>query len=389
MTRHAGYSIPFEGQPDRETNRMCGAAALAMVYRSLPRPATPSAAQRAAAADARKDRRSRHAGPLDGVDRRKGSRRDTDVTQAQILPRITKPNRLGQPACVTHLMVKDALDRGYAAVAIQVTNPLQTLFACHARGIRTILNHRLKADGPAGHYTVLTGMDAESVVVHDPYFGPDHRIPFGDLLELWQPKYANSEIVGNMLIGVSTPGPEERKCRGCSVEIPPEVPCPRCAAKVPLSPASLLGCVGEACMLRSWSYLCCPACDFTWSFAVTPPEEERKPEEGLWNLGPFFAELDKLEAHVKSVKPAARRPDMQEQLAFIRESREKLRLAEREEMARRAQADAYLKDFTESVAKEEEAIAKAQEAAARPAAPIDAGKLGDALLKDLGIVKDR
>jgi hypothetical protein len=78
-----------------------------------------------------------------------------------------------------------------------------------------------------------------------------------------------------------------------------------------------------------------------------------------------------------------------EQRASIRENREKLRLAEREEMAMRARAETELNGFTQGVAKEEEAIAKAQEAAARPAEPIDAGKLGDALLKDLGIVKER
>jgi len=388
MTRHHGPSIPYEGQTERESNRTCGAAALAMVYRSLPRPVAPAVdPERGAAADGRKDRRARNAAPLDGVDRRRGARRGTDVTQASILPRITKPNRLGQAACVTHLMVKDALSRGYAAVAIQAAHPLQTILACQQAGIRAILNHRLKADGPAGHYTVLTGMDAEHVVVHDPFFGPDHRIAYGDLLDLWQPKYANSEIVGNMLIGIATPSPEVRKCRACSVEIPPEVDCPKCAGKVPLSPASLLGCIGEDCIFRAWNFVCCPSCDFTWSFAAAPSKEPKDPEEGIWNLGPLFAELDKLEANVNANRTAARRTDVKEQLASIRKNREKLRLAEQEEMARHAQASAELKDFEAKVSEEEAAIAKAREAAAAPAAPIDATKLGDALLKDLGIVK--
>ena len=385
MTRHHGQAIPYEGQTDRESNRTCGAAALAMVYRSLPRP--PAPAGEPLAAGGRKDRRNRQAGPLDGVDRRRGARRGTDVTQAEIMPRISKPNRLGHPACVTHLMVKDALERGYAAVAIQATHPLQTILTCQQRGIRAILNHRLRADGPAGHYTVLTGMDAGHVIVHDPYFGPDHRIPYGELLELWQPKYANSEIVGNMIIGIAAPAPEERKCGGCALEVPSKVSCPKCTAKVPLSPATLLGCVGADCLSRQWSYVCCPSCDFTWTFSVTPPEAPGKPEEGLWNLGPLFAELDKLEAHVGANKAAARRPDVKEQLANIRENREKLRLAEQEELARRAQASAEMKDFQAKVKQEEEAVAKAQEAATKPAEPIDAGKLGEALLKDLGIVR--
>ncbi len=387
MTRHTGSTIPYEGQTDRESNRMCGAAALAMVYRSLPRPPAP-AGEAAPAAGTRKDRRARTVGPIDGVDRRRGVRRGTDVTQAEIMPRISKPNRLGQPSCATHLMVKDALARGYAAVAIQATHPLQTILACQQRGVRAILNHRLRKDAPAGHYTVLTGIDAEHVLVHDPFYGPDHRIPYGDLLELWQPGYPSSEIVGNVLIGIATPAPapEERKCPGCAVEVPPEVDCPKCAAKVPLSPAALLGCVGE-CVRRSWNYVCCPHCDLMWTFVATAPEEAKPPDEGIWNLGTLFAELDKLETHVNANKKAAKRTDVKEQLASIRENRERLRLAEREELAMRAQAEAELSGFTQSVAKEEEAIAKAREAASKPAAPIDAGKLGDALLKDLGIVK--
>lgn len=385
MTRHAGSLIPYEGQSDRETNRMCGAAALAMVYRSLPRPPAPAGD---AAAGGRKDRRNRTVGPIDGVDRRKGARRGTDVTQAEILPRISKPNRLGQPACATHLMVKDALNRGYAAVAIQATHPLQTILACQQRGVRAILNHRLRKDSPAGHYTVLTGMDAEHVLVHDPFYGPDHRIPYGDLLELWQPGYPDSEIVGNVLIGIATPAPQEGKCPGCAVDLPPEVDCPRCAAKVPLSPVDLLGCVGE-CVRRAWNFVCCPHCDLMWTFVAAAPEEAKPPDEGIWGLGPLFAELDKLETHVNANKKAAKRADVKEQLASIRENREKLRLAEREEMAMRARAEAELSEFTQGVAKEEEAVAKAQEAAAKPAGPIDAGKLGDALLKDLGIVKER
>lgn len=385
MTRHHVLPIPYEGQADRETNRMCGAAALAMVYRSLPRPAAPD--RGAQQAEARRDRRARAAGSPDGVERRRGSRRGIDVTQGEIMPRISKPNRLGQPACSTHLMVKDALDRGYAAVAIQATNPLQALFTCQQHGIRAVLNHRLRPDGAAGHYTVLTGMDADGVTVHDPYVGPDHRIPFADLLELWQPKFESSEIVGNMLIGIAAPGAEARACRGCAVEIPRDVPCPRCAAGVPLSPAALLGCVGESCIFRAWNYVCCPSCDFTWSFAARAPEPAKAAGEGPWSLGGFFAELDKLEAHVRADKPAMRRKDVQEQLEVIRENREKLRLAEHEQKARGARAEAQVKQYAEAVAKEEEAIESAKAAAAKPAAPIDGAKLGDALLRDLGIVK--
>ncbi len=66
MTRHHGHAIPYEGQTDRESNRTCGAAALAMVYRSLAASRAAPSAGAPAAADGRKDRRTRHAGPSTG-----------------------------------------------------------------------------------------------------------------------------------------------------------------------------------------------------------------------------------------------------------------------------------------------------------------------------------
>ena len=47
------------------------------------------------------------------------------VSQAEIWPKIAKVNRFGSLACNTHLMVQDALDRGFVAIAIQAKHPLQ------------------------------------------------------------------------------------------------------------------------------------------------------------------------------------------------------------------------------------------------------------------------
>ena len=126
-----------------------------------------------------------------------------EVAPTEIWPAIAKENRFGSIASTTHLMAKDALSRGFAAVAFQARHPLQTLRLCCESGMRAILNHRLAPDSPAGHYTVLVDMDARDVVLHDPFYGPSRRVPHAELLELWQPRFPNSEIAGYLLIGIA------------------------------------------------------------------------------------------------------------------------------------------------------------------------------------------
>src|SRR5262245_50912492 len=99
--------MPYEKQADPQTNRMCGAASLSMVYRSF----------------------------------------DRAIAQAEVWPRIAKTNRVGSLAAATHLIAQDALNRGFVALAIQAKYPLQVLRLCQDNGIRAILNHRLKEDG--------------------------------------------------------------------------------------------------------------------------------------------------------------------------------------------------------------------------------------------------
>jgi predicted double-glycine peptidase len=41
--------------------------------------------------------------------------------------------------------------------------------------------------GPVNHYLVVTGVDADAVIVHDPTWGPGRRISFTELMRLWRP----------------------------------------------------------------------------------------------------------------------------------------------------------------------------------------------------------
>ena len=307
--------VPYEKQADPQTNRMCGAASLSMVYRSF----------------------------------------EKTISQAEIWPRISKHNRLNSLAASTHLIAQDALNQGFAAVAIQAKHPLQVLRLCQDNGIRAILNHRLKEDGPTGHFTVLVEIDGEHVVLHDPHFGPARRVRHAELLELWRPRYLNAEIAGDVLIGIAAQPAAAPPCPLCGTVIPPNIACPNCAKPVPLQPAVLLGCMGAGCAARMWNYLCCPFCDHTWGFSLQAPRAQAAtgPEGDLLNLKHLFGELDKFCDHILSLPAAADHPDVRKQIDFLKASKDKLKLAQSEELARRKVHEAQSAQLQQKFKQEE------------------------------------
>jgi hypothetical protein len=327
---------------------MCGAASLAMVYRSFGK----------------------------------------EVTQDEVWPRIAKVNRFGSLAGNTHLMVQDALDRGFAALAIQAKHPLQALVLCRDNGIRAILNHRATAETPAGHYSVLVDIDTEHVIYHDPHFGPSRRASHVQLLELWQPCFANSEIVGNVLIAITDQPVALPSCPSCGTVIPPSVDCPKCHQPVPLQPASLLGCMGAGCAARLWNYLCCRSCDYTWTFRLEapPPKASAAPGEESSHVARAFTELDKFMALVLSSEAVARNPEVRKQFDFINASKKKLMYALSEGLIHRKAHEARLSQFKQVCKQAEEVLLKKKEEITKPAPPLDGNALGQALLEDLGLL---
>jgi Papain-like cysteine protease AvrRpt2 len=349
MSATQDLTIPYEKQADAQSNRMCGAASLSMVYRSF----------------------------------------GQAVAQADVWPKIAKVNRAGSLTAATHLMAKDALHRGFAALAVQAKHPLQTLRLCQDHGIRAILNHRLREDGPAGHYTVLVGVDGDQVVVHDPYFGPARAIPPAALLDLWRPRFLNAEIVGHVLIGIAAQPAPLPPCALCGTAIPPSVECPGCGQPVPLQPAALLGCVGAGCPARMWNYVCCPYCDHTWNFALGGPEPEvpASPEAQANRFEPLFAQLDKFSSFVRGL-PEADDPDVLKQLDYLQSCKDQLKLAQAEELAQRKRQQAQMAQLEKKSRQEEEAILKKREEINKPAPPLDGNALGLALVLDLHLLED-
>jgi hypothetical protein len=324
-----------------------------------------------------------------------------EVPQKEIWPAIGKPNQSGSLASTTHLMVRDALKRGFAAVAIQARHPLQALRLCRESGIRGILNHRLQRDVPIGHYSVLVDLDDKTVVLHDPFFGPSRRITHAELLELWQPHFPNSEILGNVLIGlIATPAPQA-PCQFCHTPSLPSIECPRCKQPVGLEPTALLGCINNGCIARMWNYLGCPSCDYMWSFSLQPqdgapvsdarsspssakPQAAAESPEDPLNLSHVFSEVDKFCSALLSIPAAANHPDVKRQMDFITAAKEKLKLAQVEQATSINAAQEKVAAMGQLAQQRAEAHRKRMEELNTPAPPLDGDALGRALLKNLG-----
>jgi hypothetical protein len=373
-------AVPYEKQFDMQASRTCGAACLSMVYRSL----------------------------------------GQEVSQRLIWPLIAKKNIYGSIASTTHLMVADALTRGFSAVAIQVRHPLAALRICRDAGIRAILNHRLQPDSPAGHYTVFVDIDETNVKLHDPYFGPSRRVAHDVFLDLWQPRLPNSEIVGNFLIGIAAAESRDvPPCETCHTPFLKVLQCPRCKNAVSLEPVALLGCMNNSCAARLWNYVCCPSCDLTWNFTVEAPQApaavvspaplgaaspaapvgppssafsalhvpavSSSPEDPL-NLAQLFQQVDKFCDHILSIPAAANHAEIKKQLDFLKSTREQLALDQAEALANRKLHKDRLDTMAREANQKQEAHNKKIQELNKPSAPLDGDALARALLKNVGFL---
>ncbi|MCS6860606.1 MAG: phytochelatin synthase family protein [Abditibacteriales bacterium] len=219
--------IPYEKQEDTKTQRTCGAAALAMIYRSFGLGGSQAEIWREVATPAPK---------------RRWFFRQRWFTQ-------------------THRLCAHALRCGLCAVTVRAKDPLRVLRLCCERSIRVILNHRQSLKSDEGHFTVLVDVTEENVVCHDPLKGPSLPFSHNDLLSLWMPRGKYCEITGRILIALTAAPSGKTSCAVCGAPIPNTVPCPRCAAEIPLQPTDVLGCVQETCPERLWEKVVCPHCD--------------------------------------------------------------------------------------------------------------------------------
>jgi hypothetical protein len=347
-------TIPFEAQPDPQARRDCGAACLRMVYGSFGK----------------------------------------DIPQAEIWEAIAAPNRAGTISSTTYRMTKDALTRGFSAIAFQARHPLQALRLCRDGGARVILNQRPTAESSDGHYSVMVDIGEEEIVLHDPFFGPSRRVPAADLLELWRPAPVNSEIAGFVLIAIAAEVPTPGPCWLCHATVPSAAICPRCKQAVPLQPSAALGCINPGCVARMWNYICCPFCDCGFTFGAESATAESlasAPAAAVQPTAPdftrMFAGIDKFVSQVLTIPGAAEHPRIKQQLELLAESKGKLKTAAAEAAEHRKAFQMQLAAAAETQKQNQEAHQKKVEELNTPFGPLDGDSLGRALMKNLGFIR--
>lgn len=278
--------IPYERQAD---DRMCGAAALNMVYRSLKIPSS----------------------------------------QADVWPHVARPNALGENCAHTHLLASDARRRGLGAVILEARRPLDALDWCGQDELRVILNHRSNPTTWRGHYSVLAAVDAANVVLHDPQFGPCRTETREAFAWLWQPDlHPANEISGNVLIALAPETGTRWNCPDCDQETTESLRCNGCGAEVRLRPARALGCTRMECERRIWRRVFCPSCD---AVVLEAPADELA-GGSPFDLARFRSQLgiDRFEAVFvtmpRLLKWAVERaaPDRKPALAAVAAERERL-----------------------------------------------------------------
>jgi hypothetical protein len=316
-----------------------------------------------------------------------------EVPQEEIWEAIAKVNRFGSLASTTHLMVRDALNRGFDAVAVKARHPIFALRCCNEAKVPAILNHRLNQDVPTGHYSVLVDINPREVTLHDPYLGPARRMRNSELMQLWDPG-ANSEITGEVLIAVSPPKPGAATCELCQTPIPAAVPCAQCGKPVGLRPTASIGCINESCIARRWLYVCCPNCDNMWNFTAAavpaaPKVAEEKPEKEKdpFQLGKVYAAIDKFCATMMAIPLLASNPDVLKCLDAMKASKGKLAEAAEQQLAMYKAQKEKLEALLEKSKQAQEAHKKQVETLTTPSPPLDGNALGQALLKNMGLIR--
>ncbi len=102
------------------------------------------------------------------------------------------------------------------------------------------------------------------------------------------------------------------------------------------------------------------------------------------DLAKLFMEVDKFTSQVLSIPAAANNPDVRKKLEFVEASKEQIKVAHAEDLARRSLAFGQLAAFEEKNKQEKEAAQKKAADRDAPATPLDGDALGDAMLRNLG-----
>ena len=229
MVENEVAAIPYERQQDADGNRMCGAAALCMVYRSF------------------------------GV----------ECTQAEVWQAVAGGTRSAR----TRLICADSLQRGFDALIVRARVPWDVLRVCSGNSILASSitgspsNRPTATHGPGGPGR-RSGGGPRSQGRPGSQPGPN---PVARALAT---ERAGLGITGRVLVAI-TPGARHRgrllALSGPDSGVRSLRPVCR---EIRLQPAAVLGCVAEDCCGRLWEALFCPQCDTTYRNQITPAGDE-------------------------------------------------------------------------------------------------------------------
>lgn len=204
-----------------------------------------------------------------------------------------------------------------------------------------------------------------------------------ELLRLWQPTVAKSEITGNLFIALTRAEEECVKCQFCQSAIPSELLCPNCHKRVAITPGAVLGCAQTECAGRLWNFICCPACDALVDDKGQPATAPHASTDvALANL---FTALDMFLDRARAVPGVEHHGDLQKQLSFLGSVKERVTALHAQERARHAMIMEQLSAAVRTNHEEGEAMQKRMEAASQPLPRLNGYELGQALLRNLGI----
>lgn len=216
------HDIPYERQANRWS---CGAAALAMVYRSF------------------------------GI----------ECGQEQIWETIRGKSGRGRFCARAQALAADAIQHGLHALVIQVRDPWVVLERCIRQSVRVIINHVPEPKSGGGHYSVLTVLSDDHVVMHDPNFGPNRTLTRNEFLQLWNPRSALAEIISQVMIAIAASPSDLDLCPLCDGRATDAATCRSCNRSFLFQPLSILGCLTDWCPMRAWEQFFCPWCDHHWN----------------------------------------------------------------------------------------------------------------------------
>jgi hypothetical protein len=341
MTERKLQNIPYERQSDAKT---CGASALCMVYRSF----------------------------------------GLACTQAEVWSKVSLGNTAPRGA-PSYALAQDAIQRGLSALMIRARNPFQILKRCEAAAIPAILNHRARIELPTGHYTVFIELADDHVTLHDPQLGAFTRLAPTDLLKLWLPYGAPSEITGNVLIAFGKGSRSTPPCPRCGSRLPAAVSCPSCLKMISLQPGAVLACGDSTCPERAWELVYCPFCecglrDVTGKATDFVPGRLAEGDSAAsLDIKKAFVALDAFCSMLVQNHGGTPPPNIQVHLDAVKSSRAQLLEWQVKEAAEQKARKAAARAAQPPAAKAAETPAKAPE-------PLDANALGWQMVKEFGFV---